>query len=72
MFLFSVISLLKTTSLKRGENARDLASCPTLISLIEKCFHPKSFEKRKEKKKKSTTDNRESGHSSACLDTLKM
>jgi hypothetical protein len=72
MFLFSVISLLKTTSLKRGENSRDLASCPTLISLIEKCFSIQKVLKKEKKKKKSTTDNRESGHSSACLDMLKM
>jgi hypothetical protein len=51
MFLFSVISLLKTTSLKRGENSRDLASCPTLISLIEKCFSIQKVLKKEKKKK---------------------
>jgi hypothetical protein len=52
MFLFSVISLLKTTSLKRGENSRDLASCPTLISLIEKCFSIQKVLKKEKKKKR--------------------
>jgi hypothetical protein len=52
MFLFSVISLLKTTSLKRGENSRDLASGPTLISLIEKCFSIQKVLKKEKKKKK--------------------
>jgi hypothetical protein len=52
MFLFSVISLLKTTSLKRGENSRDLARCPTLISLIEKCFSIQKVLKKEKKKKR--------------------